>query len=50
MKKKKKIMISIFAAVLILIVIGVVVLAYLKFTDIESKEPVEIEDVCNCRN
>lgn len=47
MKKKKKIMISIFAAVLILIVIGVVVLAYLKFTDIESKEPVEIEDVCN---
>ena len=47
MKKKKKIMISIFAAVLILIVIGVVVLAYLKFTDIESKEPVQIEDVCN---
>ena len=44
---KKKVTIAIFAVLLILIGIGLIVLAYLEFTDIESKEPVEIEDVCN---
>lgn len=44
---KKKVTIAIFAVLLILIGIGLMVLAYLKFTDIESKEPVQIEDVCN---
>ena len=44
---KKKITITIFGVLLILIVIAIVILAYLKFTDIESKEPVQIEDFCN---
>lgn len=44
---KKKITIAIFGILLILIGIGLIVLAYLRFTDIESKEPVQIEDVCN---
>lgn len=46
---KKKVTIAIFGVLLILIGIGLIVLAYLKFTDIESKEPVEIEDVCNVK-
>ena len=44
---KKKVTIAIFGVLLILIGIGLIVLAYLKLTDIESKEPVQIEDVCN---
>lgn len=46
---KKKITIIIFAVLLILIGIGLIILGYLKFTDIESKEPVQIEDVCNVK-
>ena len=46
---KKKVAIVIFGILLILIGIGLIVLAYLKFIDIESKEPVEIEDVCNVK-
>ena len=44
---KKKITIIIFAVVLILIGIGLTILGYLKLADIESKEPVQIEDVCS---
>ncbi len=43
----KKVAIVIFAVLLTLIGIGLIILGYLEFTDIESKEPVEIEDVCN---
>ena len=46
---KKKVAIVIFGILLILIGKGLIVLAYLKFIDIESKEPVEIEDVCNVK-
>ena len=46
---KKKIIIAIFGVLLILIGIGLIVLVYLKFTDIESKEPVQIEDICNVK-
>ena len=46
---KKKVAIVIFGILLILIGIGLIVLAYLKFIDIESKKPVEIEDVCNVK-
>ena len=46
---KKKVAIVIFGILLILIGIGLIVLAYLKFIDIESKEPVEIVDVCNVK-
>ncbi len=46
---KKKITIIIFAVALILIGIGLIILGYLKLADIESKEPVQIEDVCNVK-
>ena len=46
---KKKVAIVIFGILLILIGKGLIVLTYLKFIDIESKEPVEIEDVCNVK-
>ncbi len=44
---KKKIIITIIGILLILIGIGLIILGYLKFTDIESKEPIEIEEECN---
>ena len=46
---KKKLAIAIFGVLLILIGIGLIVFAYLKFMDIESKEPVQIEEICNVK-
>lgn len=46
---KKKIIITIIGTLLILIGIGLIILGYLKFTDIESKEPIEIEEECNVK-
>ena len=46
---KKKIIITIIGILLILIGIGLIILGYLKFTDIESKEPIEIEEECNVK-
>lgn len=43
---KKKILISILAIILILVMIGLSVLIYLEFMDIESKEPKQIENSC----
>lgn len=46
---KKKIIITIIGILLILIGIGLIILGYFKFTDIESKEPIEIEEECNVK-
>ena len=43
---KKKILISILAIILILVMVGLFVLIYFEFMDIESKEPKQIEDTC----